>query len=272
MRRRAKPPTGKAEAKRSLSGKSPKNEGSRVHDLEERLAKALEREAEALKREAEALDQQTATAEILRVISSSPTNIQPVLDAVAESATRLCESLDAAILRRDGDRLRLIAHHGPVPFGPVGEFSYPLVRESVTGRTVLDRRTFHVADLQSETDEFPLGREFARRMGFRTALCVPLIREGVAIGTIDLRRTKAQLFTDRQVALLQTFADQAVIAIENARLFTELQEKNQAITQAHAQVTEAFEQQTATSEILRAISEAQTDARAARLPARRRRP
>src|SRR5262249_30591712 len=153
----------------------------------------------------------------------------------------------------------LVAHHGPVPFGPIGEFSFPLVRETVAGRTVLEKRIVHVADLQSERDEFPRGSEFARRMGFRTALCVPLMREGIAIGTLDLRRTEARPFTEQQVALLQTFADQAVIAIENVRLFTEVQEKNRALTQAHAQVTETLEQQTATSEILRTISSSLTD-------------
>src|SRR5262249_22710109 len=153
----------------------------------------------------------------------------------------------------------LVAHHGPVPFGPIGEFSFPLVRETVAGRTVLEKRIVHVADLQSERDEFPRGSEFARRMGFRTALCVPLMREGIAIGTLDLRRTEARPFTEQQVALLQTFADQAVIAIENVRLFTELQEKNTALTTAHAQVTDALEHQTATSEILSVISSSPTD-------------
>jgi hypothetical protein len=93
-----------------------------------------------------------ATSEILRVIASSPTDIQPVFDAVAETAVRLCESSDAEIFRRDGDRLLLVAHHGPIPSRTL---AVPLVRGTFNGRTVLDGRTFHVADLQSETDEFP---------------------------------------------------------------------------------------------------------------------
>jgi GAF domain-containing protein/anti-sigma regulatory factor (Ser/Thr protein kinase) len=201
----------------------------------------------------EALEQQTATSDILRVISSSPTDIQPVLDTVAESAARLCEAQDASIFRRDGDRLLLVAHHGPIDFGPVGEFSLALVPGMTNGRSVLDARTLHVADLQAEVDEYPEGSETARRFGFRTALNVPLIREGVAIGTISIRRTEIQLFTERQVVLLQTFADQAVIALENVRLFKELEARN-------LDLTVALEQQTATSEILRVISGAQTDA------------
>jgi GAF domain-containing protein len=203
----------------------------------------------------EALERQTATSEILRVISSSPTDIQPVFDAVAESAARLCEAFDAAIFRRDGDRLRLAAHHGPIAI----QTTLPLIRGTSNGRAVLEGRTVHVADMQNETEEFPQGSENARRMGHRTVLAVPLMREGIAIGTIIVRRTEAHLFAERQVALLQTFADQAVIAIENVRLFTELQEKNQDLTQAHAQVTESLEQQTATSEILRVISGSPTD-------------
>jgi GAF domain-containing protein len=207
----------------------------------------------------EALGQQTATSEILKVISSSPTDIQPVLDAVAESAARLCESFDAQIFRRDGNRLVLVAHHGLIPTGRLGEFTRPVVRGSYTGRSVLDGRTIHVADAQTEVDEFPEGSEVARREGFRTILSVPLMREGVAIGLIALRRTEARLFTERHVALLQTFADQAVIAIENVRLFKELEEKNRALTDAHATVTDSLERQTATSEILRVISGAHTD-------------
>jgi GAF domain-containing protein len=206
----------------------------------------------------EALEQQTATGEVLRVISQSLTDIQPVLDTVAASAARLCEAFDAAIWRRDGDRVLLAAHHGPMPEEPVGEFSLPLVG-SFVGRSVLDGRTIHARDVQAEVDEFPATSEHARRIGFRAVLCVPLMREGVAIGSIALRRKEAELFTDRQVALLQTFADQAVIAIENVRLFTELQEKNRALTEAHARVSESLNQQTATGEILRVIARSQTD-------------
>jgi two-component system, NtrC family, sensor kinase len=174
-----------------------------------------------------------------------------VLDAVAESAARLTATLDVAVFLRDGDGLRLAAHHGPIPV----RSAVPLIREEVTGRAVLDGRTVHVADLQSETVEYPGGSGNARRLGLRTVLSVPLLREGgIALGTINLRRAEVRLFTERQVALLKTFADQAVIAIENVRLFTELQEKNRALTQAHAQVTESLEQQTATSEVLKVIS------------------
>jgi GAF domain-containing protein len=205
-----------------------------------------------------ALDTQTATSDILRVISRSPTDVQPVFDALAESAARLCESFDSTIWRQEGDRLRLVAHHGGIP--QTGSESFlPLVRGTVGGRSVLDGQTVHIADIQSEGDEFPESSEFARRQGYRTILSVPLMREGVAIGSISLRRTEVRLFGERQVALLQTFADQAVIAIENVRLFTELQEKNRALTRAHAQVTESLEQQTATAEILRVISSSPTD-------------
>jgi GAF domain-containing protein len=200
----------------------------------------------------EALEQQTATSEILRVISSSPTDLQPVLDTVAESAARLCEAFDAAIFFLNGDRFLLAAHHGPILIGAIGAFTLPVVRGIVGSRAVLDGRTIHVADMQAEVEEFPESSENARRMGFRTILCVPLMREGVAIGWIQLRRTEARLFTERQVALLQTFADQAVIAIENVRLFKELEERN-------CDLTEALEQQTATAEILHVISRSQTD-------------
>jgi two-component system, NtrC family, sensor kinase len=193
----------------------------------------------------EALEQQTATAEILRVISSSPTDIQPVLDTVAESAARLCAAQDASIFRRDGDRLLLVAHHGPIDFGPVGEAFLPLVGGTANGRSVLDGRTIHVADLQAEVDEFPEGSATARRFGHRTVLNVPLMREGVAIGSISIRRTEVHLFTNQQIGLLQTFADQAVVAIENVRLFNETKE--------------ALEQQTATSELLKVIGRSTSD-------------
>jgi GAF domain-containing protein len=200
----------------------------------------------------EALEQQTVTAEVLRIISTSPTDLQPVLDTVTKSAARLCEARDSAIWRVNGERVLLVAHHGPIALGPVGEFTLPLVRGTIAGRTVLDARTVHVADTQTEVQEFAESSENARRQGFRTVLSVPLMREGVAIGAIALRRAEVDLFTERQVALLETFADQAVIAIENVRLFQELQARNRDLT-------EALEQQTATGEILRVISASPTD-------------
>src|SRR5262249_13656179 len=148
--------------------------------------------------------------------------------------------------------------HGPSR-EVVGEFTVPVVRGTVGGRTVLERRTIHVLDVPAEADGFPEAAQNARTFGFRTMLSVPIIREGAARGVIQLRRTEVSPFTERQAELPQTFADQAVIAIENVRLFTELQEKNQALTQAHAQVSESLEQQTATAEILKVISRSPTD-------------
>ena len=226
-------PTKSKEAKPPVARKSPKNDSARVRDLEKRLA-------EALRDKAEALEQQTATGNVLRVIASSPTDIQPVLDTVAESAARLCESFDSAIWRQEGEHLRLVAHHGPIPATIL-----PIVRGTIAGRAVLEARTLHFANAQSEGDEFPESSANARREGWRSILSVPLMREGVATGAIVLRRAEARLFSERQVALLQTFADQAVIAIENARLFNETKE--------------ALEQQTATAEILRVISSSPTD-------------
>ena len=201
----------------------------------------------------EALERQTATSDILRVISSSLTDTQPVFDAIAANAARLCAARDAQVLRVEGDILRLVSAYGSPSMPPVRSIS----RGHAVGRAVIDRQTIHVRDMAQALEEFP--ETSAPLHGVQSVLAVPLLRKDVAIGVIRISRTQIQPFTDAQVALLQTFADQAVIAIENVRLFTESQEKNRALTEAHAQVTEALDHQTATSEVLKVISSSPTD-------------
>ena len=173
----------------------------------------------------EALEQQTATSEILRVISSSPTDLQPVMNAVAESAARLCDSIDAQIYRVEDDKMLRVASHGSIPVPPpISDVMESITRGWIPGRAVLDRRTIHVHDVMSAESaaEYPLGQVYAKRLGTRTILATPLLREGVPIGVIHIRRLEVQPFTEKQIALLKTFADQAVIAIENVRLFKEI--------------------------------------------------
>ena len=195
----------------------------------------------------ECLAQQAATSEILHVISNSPTDLQPVLDALAESAARLCDARDANILRVEGEYLRVVSHYGVVPTVPREE-RFEIQRDSLTGRSVIECRAVHVTDLLAESDaEFGMAKAYAARFGYRTSVAVPLLREGNVIGVIIIRRTEVRAFSEKQIELLKTFADQAVIAIENVRLFAEIQER--------------LEQQTATSEILRVIASSPTDLR-----------
>jgi GAF domain-containing protein/anti-sigma regulatory factor (Ser/Thr protein kinase) len=195
----------------------------------------------------EALEQQTAISEILRVISDSPTDVMPVLRAVAERAARICEAQYVDTLLVDGNVLRQAACIGEIG-RPEGE-TRPLDRTTVMGRAVIDRVPVHIEDLlNARQDEFPLGRELAAKLGHRTTLGVPLLREQQALGVILLRRTEVRPFTTKQIALLKTFANQAAIAIENVRLFNETEE--------------ALTHQTATAEVLKTISRSTFDLQA----------
>jgi signal transduction histidine kinase len=184
----------------------------------------------------DSLEQQTAIAEILRVISESPTDVRPVLDAIAQSASRYASAEDAAVvLARDGV-LVPEAHHGPMPM----PLATPIERGSVTGRAFLEARTVHVPDVTA-TDEYPTSSLNAGLTGQRALLVTPLVRGGTTIGAILLRRREPRPFTSRQVELVETFANQAAIALENVRLFNETRE--------------SLEQQTAISDVLKTISQ-----------------
>ena len=178
------------------------------------------------------------------MIARSPTDLQPVLDAIAESAAKLCDAADAVVWRVDGNVFRPASHFGAIPTR-VGR-GQGVTRGTAVGRTFLDRQTIHIEDLvEAAKTEFPGSEPFQKRTGTRTFLCTPMLREGVPIGLIAIRRTEVRPFTERQIKLLETFADQAVIAIENVRLFQELKE--------------SLEQQTATSEILGVIASSPTN-------------
>src|SRR5262245_7825345 len=246
MDRRAKPVKGKAQAKRPRARKSAKDDGAKVRDLETRLA--------------EALDQQTATSEILRVISRSPTDVQPVFDTISESAQRLCGAGYSQVALYDGELLHMTAFHNISLEGVEAlrrRFPTRADRGSAMGRAIQTRTVVHIPDVL-EDPGFAFKSELTT-IGSRSIIAAPMLRDGEPIGAIGVGRPEPGPFPDAQIRLLQTFADQAVIAIENVRLFTELQEKNRALTAAHAQVTEALDQQTATSEILRVISSSPTD-------------
>jgi signal transduction histidine kinase len=224
MRRGAKP------AKARVSRKAPKNEGARiVRDLKKRLA-------ESRKREAEALEQQTATSEILGVISSSPTDIQPVFETIVRSAVRLCDGFFGIAFRYEDQQLRIVANH---------EFSsraietiarsYPAAAnpDSMAGRAVLRREVIHVSDVTIPgPDTAPRSQQLGLELGYRAFLSVPMLRHGEPIGVINVTRREPRPFTDKQISLLRTFADQAVIAIENVRLFKELAVANRDLAAA----------------------------------------
>ena len=235
-------------------------------------ARIAQLEAELSQRDralAEAREQQAATGEILGLIAASPLDVQRVLDAVAERAARLCDTYEALIHRVEGDVLPLAASYPPP--GDDADTLPPTFRQaskmmaatgsgvpiagSFSGRAVTERRTIHIHDSATVSEEeYPTGRAMHLATGQRTVLATPLLRHGVAIGAILLRRMEVRPFTAQQIALLETFAAQAAIAIDNSRMFRELERRNH-------ELGDALARQTATAEVLREITGALTDAR-----------
>ncbi|MFO1304405.1 MAG: GAF domain-containing protein [Burkholderiales bacterium] len=200
----------------------------------------------------EALEQQTATSDILRVISRSQQDVQPVFDTIVRSVKSLCDAAFSGVYLVDGGMLTLAATEGMTPRAAevfATGYPRPLGPDTVAGRAALESRVVASADLMNDPD---YAGAPGTLVGARTVLSVPLVRNGRAIGAIGVWRERVEAFSDTQVALLQTFAEQAVIAIENVRLFNELDARNRALS-------EALEQQTATSDILRVISRSQTN-------------
>ena len=242
MRRGAKPGKSKVASDPAPRRPAPTNDASSHRRLEQRLAEALE--------------QQAATNEILRVISSSPTNTQPVFDAIVGSAARLCEAEFSAVARFEDGLLHLAAISNMSPAETAAYqslFPRPPHRGFIIGRALVDGRPVHVEDVREDPDYDPHTLEVLQHAApYRSYLGVPILRNGVPIGAIGCGRRDVRPFTPTQIELVKTFAEQAVIAIENVRLFKELEGRNRDLT-------ETLEQQTATGEILRVISSSPTD-------------
>ncbi len=202
----------------------------------------------------ESLEYQTATSDVLKVISQSTFDIQPVFDTIVATATRLCDADAATIRSREGEAFRVAATFAASPEYAAFQRGRLLTasRETLAGRTAIEGQVVHIHDIASDPEYADL--KSATLGQFRTALGVPLLREGVVVGVITLRRQRVQPYTDRQIELVRTFADQAVIALENARLLGELQQRTAELAARNSEFGERIEHQSATIDVLKAMS------------------
>ena len=229
-----------------------------LNELRQRTTDLTERTADLT----EALEQQTATSEVLQVISSSPGDLQPVFATMLEQAVRICDAVFGNIYRWDGAVLNLLASHNMTAFAQYRSPSAISAGTGVLGRMLNTKKVVHVADLAADpayAERNPLTVTAVEMGGVRTILAVPMLKDNELIGAFTVSRQEVRPFTDKQIALVTNFAAQALIAIENARLLNELRQRTTDLTERTADLTEALEQQTATSEVLQVISSSPGD-------------